>query len=88
MIRRGLSIFGWIITIASVAALLGLIGLMIYIDSEMGMYCVKDSGFHHSGECKDLGSLGRVVILAIGLFFLLASIQPAIHFISKSRQKG
>ncbi|MEP3199177.1 MAG: hypothetical protein ABJO57_14970 [Lentilitoribacter sp.] len=72
----------------SAAIVLGLIGLMIYIDGEMGLVCGRDGGYYHSGECKDLGSLGRISILAIGFFMLLASIRPAIHFTMKARRKA
>ncbi|MEP3198795.1 MAG: hypothetical protein ABJO57_13045 [Lentilitoribacter sp.] len=87
MIRCGLNIFGWAATIVSAAIVLGLIGLMIYINSEMSLVCGRDGGYYHSGECKDLGSLGGVTILAVGFFLLLASIRPVIYFVMKARQE-
>ena len=83
VIRRGLSIFGWILTAVSAALVIGLVVLMIYIEDEMGLVCGRNGGYYHSGECKDLGSLGRIAILAIGVFAILASIRPIIYFVSK-----
>ncbi len=85
MIRRGLSIIGWIVTAISTALVVGLVVLMIYIDGEMDLVCGANGGYYHSGECKDLGSVGRVAILAMGFFAILASVSPIIHFIAKSR---
>lgn len=86
MIWRGLSIFGWTITIISLVLVVFLCGYMIYLDSEMDLFCGMDDGYYHSGECKDLGSVGRVAVLAIGFFLILASIRPAIHLVIKSRR--
>lgn len=85
VLRRGLSIFGWIVTAVSVAILLGLIALMIHTQIEMNHYCGMNDGYYHSGECKDLGSVGRFIVLASGFFLILAAIRPVIYFVSKSR---
>lgn len=85
--RTALNIASWALTAVCAFIACAILVLLYITLQDMGVHCNTELGRYNSAECKDLGTVGGVLLSALPLPLILSCIKPALALFRKSKAK-
>ena len=85
--RTVLNIASWALTAVGAFIACAILVLLYITLQDMGVHCNTELGRYNSAECKDLGTVSGVLLLALPLPLILTCIKPALALFRKSKAK-